>query len=91
MLELVEQCHQVTEVAAETIKRGHGDQIEATTTGVGHERIETRPLLSGPADGIVGELREDHPAGTGSMLSEGAQLILGGLVARADATVQCYA
>ena len=88
MLELVEQRHQVTQVTTESIERGHGDEIKIASAGVGHQGIEAGTFLPRPAHGVIGEGGHDRPARTRGMFPEGPELILDGLVARADATVE---
>jgi len=39
MLKLIEQRHQVTEIAPETIEGSNGDEIELPPLSIGHERI----------------------------------------------------
>jgi len=88
MLQFIQQRHEVLEVATNPIEGGHGDEIELAAAGIGHERIEPWALLPRATHGVIGELRDNDPAGTGSMLAEGAELVLGSLIARADATVE---
>jgi hypothetical protein len=78
----------VPQVTAQPIEGSHGDEIEASTTRFRHHRVEAGTFLPRPADGVIGELREDHPAGTGGVFSESTKLVLGGLIVGADATVQ---
>jgi hypothetical protein len=88
MLQLVEQSNEVPEIAAEAIERGHGDEIEAPTPRRGKQRVQARALLPGATHCVIRELCDDRPPGALGMFVEGAKLILGGLVARADARVQ---
>jgi len=88
MLKLIEQRHQVAEIAPEAIERGHGNEIGLATTRVIHERIESGAALAGAADGGVAILPDDDPARTGRMLVEGSNLILCILVVGADAAVE---
>jgi len=61
VLELVEQRHEVPEVAAEAVQGGDSDEIEPAPAGIGQELIETGSLLSSAADGVVGDLADDRP------------------------------
>jgi hypothetical protein len=88
VLELVEQGHQVAEVTSEPIEGGDGDEVELASAGVGHQGIETGAPLPRPAHGVIGEGGRDRPGRTRGMFPECTELILDGLVARADAGVE---
>lgn len=75
------------EIAAEAIQGGDGDEVEATSPCLGKQRVQAGALLPRAADTMIREFRDDRPTGALGMLAKGAELILGGLVVRADACV----
>lgn len=88
MLEFVERHDEMPQVAPEPIERRDGDQIELPTACVGHERVEPGSLLARTRSQPVRVGRHNRPAGAVGMLVERAELVLGGLVGRADACVE---
>lgn len=77
----------MTQVASEPIERGHGDQIELTSTCVRQQRIESWPPLAGTGNRRIAELGNDQPASTRRMLAQRAQLVFRRLIGTADAGV----
>ena len=88
MLDFVEERDEMPEVAAEPIERGDGDEIELPSANLDHEGIETGTFLPCPADGVIGEVSNHCPAGAIGMFAQRAELVLGRLIAGADASVE---
>jgi hypothetical protein len=65
VLQLVEERHQVPEIAAEAVEGRHRDQVELAATRIGHEGVEPGALLTGAAHRLIGELAGDLPGERG--------------------------